>query len=86
MRAAQQRRLERLVHLAAGAVLAAYVYLPLGNAIAGVIRWVVLPMLVLSGLAMWQMARIRRAIHRRRPRVASGRVRAIGREPAGGEL
>lgn len=72
MRAAQQRRLERAVHLAAGVVLAAYVYLPLGDALADLIRWVVLPILVFSGLAMWQMARIRRAINRRRPRVATG--------------
>jgi hypothetical protein len=72
MRAAQQRRLERMVHLAAGAVLAAYVYLPLGDAVADVIRWVVLPMLVLSGLAMWQMARIRRALSRGARAWASG--------------
>ena len=73
MRARQQRKLERAVHLAAGAIVAAYVYLPLGDAMADAIRWAVLPVLVGSGLAMWQMARIRRALKRRNPRHTSAR-------------
>jgi predicted MFS family arabinose efflux permease len=73
MRAGQQRKLERAVHLAAGTTVAAYIYLPLGDAVADAIRWAALPVLVGSGLAMWQMARIRRALKRRNPRHVTAR-------------
>lgn len=69
MRPALQRRLERVVHLVAGVVLIAYVYLPLGDAVAHMVRWVVIPVLVGSGIAMWQAARIRRALKMRRARL-----------------
>jgi hypothetical protein len=65
MRAGQQRKLERAVHLAAGVIVIAYIYLPLDDALADVVRWAVLPVLVGSGMAMWQMARIRRVLKRR---------------------
>lgn len=71
MRLGQQRKLERAVHLAAGVIVAAYIYLPLGDTVTGAIRWAVLPALVFSGLAMWQAARIRRAFRNRRSRVPS---------------
>jgi uncharacterized protein involved in cysteine biosynthesis len=71
MHAAQQRRIERAVHLVAGVVLAVYVYLPIGDALADIIRWMVVPVLVCSGMAMWQATRVRRALQRRRARVVS---------------
>jgi hypothetical protein len=61
----RQRKLERAVHLAAGALVIASLYVPLSEAVANAIRWVVLPALVGSGMAMWQAARIRRALKRR---------------------
>jgi hypothetical protein len=64
----KQRKLERAVHLAAGALVIAYLYVPFGEVVANAIRWVVLPPLVGSGMAMWQAARIRRALKRRRAR------------------
>jgi hypothetical protein len=60
MTAGQQRKLQRLVHLVAGAALLAYVYLPLDAAVEDFVRFVAFPALVASGLAMWQAPRIRR--------------------------
>ena len=56
------RGLRRTVHTVAGALLVAYLYTPLGEQpLAGLInRAVVVPVLVLSGVAMWQMPRLRR--------------------------
>jgi thiosulfate reductase cytochrome b subunit len=56
------------VHLLAGAVLAAYVYAPLGTELEDLVRFAVFPMLVLTGIAMWQAARIRRALRSLRAR------------------
>jgi hypothetical protein len=58
--AAQQRRAQRVVHLLAGAVLLAYVYLPLDSELQDAVRFVVFPVLILSGVAMWQAPRVRK--------------------------
>ena len=60
MRPAQQRQAQRAVHLAAALVLVAYVYVPVGTGLHDTVRFIVLPLLVLTGVAMWQGARIRR--------------------------
>ena len=57
-----QRRAQRRVHLLAGAVLAAYVYAPLGAELEDVVRFAIFPILALTGIAMWQAPRIRRAL------------------------
>jgi hypothetical protein len=62
--ARRQRRLQRGVHLAAGVMLLAYVYAPLGGELESAVRFVVFPLLVLTGLAMWQAPRVRRALRR----------------------
>ena len=48
-------------------------YLP-GTALAGLMRWVVFPVLVSAGLLMWQAARLRQALTRisRLPSARSG--------------
>jgi hypothetical protein len=56
------RRAQRRAHLLAGAVLLAYVYAPLGAELEAVVRFAVFPILALTGIAMWQAARIRRAL------------------------
>jgi hypothetical protein len=56
------RRAQRRAHLLAGAVLFAYVYAPLGADLEDVVRFAVFPVLALTGIAMWQAARIRRAM------------------------
>jgi thiosulfate reductase cytochrome b subunit len=70
MSAGQQRKVQRLVHLAAGLVLIAYLYAPLGAQLEDAVRFLVLPLLVLTGIAMWQAPRIRRlrkSVRRTRP-------------------
>lgn len=58
----RQRRVQRGVHLVAGAVLLATAYAPITSSWRDVIRWVILPILVVTGLWMWNAARIRRFI------------------------
>jgi len=60
MRPAQQRKAQRAVHLAAALMLVAYVYAPVGAHLQDGVRFVGLPLLALTGVAMWQAARIRR--------------------------
>jgi hypothetical protein len=73
MTAGALRRAQRRLHLLAGAVLFAYVYAPLGAELEEVVRFAVLPVLALTGIAMWQAARIRRGLRSLR----SGRHRSI---------
>jgi hypothetical protein len=65
--AKQVRDLQRLTHLLTGAFLIAYVYLPLGpsSPVRAGIRWIALPVLVASGLLMWQWPKLRRLARRR---------------------
>jgi thiosulfate reductase cytochrome b subunit len=60
MTAAQQRKVQRVVHLAAAILLVAYLYAPLEAQLPDAVRFIVLPVLVLTGTAMWQEPRIRR--------------------------
>jgi len=69
MRPAQQRKAQRAVHLLAALMLAAYAYAPVGAHLQDGVRFVGLPLLVLTGVAMWQAApirRLRRAAARKR--------------------
>lgn len=63
----QTRMLQRRVHLLAGLLVVVYIYLAPGldSAISVGVRWLVLPALALSGLAMWQWPRLRRLARRR---------------------
>jgi thiosulfate reductase cytochrome b subunit len=62
MTAGQQRKLQRVVHLAAAVLLLAYVYAPLEAQLQGAARFVVFPLLALTGIAMWQAPRMRRIL------------------------
>lgn len=62
MSAGALRRAQRRAHLLAGTVLLAYVYAPFGTELEAVVRFVVFPILALTGIAMWQAARIRHAL------------------------
>ncbi len=62
------RDLERIVHIALGIVLLAYVY-GLGsdsNSFTLLVRVIAFPVLVGSGFAMWQWPRVRRWLNTRR--------------------
>jgi hypothetical protein len=68
MTAARQRKLERAMHLLTAAIVLAYVYLPAERGLENVIRFLVIPLLALSGIAMWQAPRLRRALKAARSR------------------
>jgi thiosulfate reductase cytochrome b subunit len=59
MTAGTQRKLQRVVHLAAAVVLLAYVYAPLEAQLQDFVRFMVFPLLGLTGIAMWQAPRLR---------------------------
>lgn len=61
------RDLQRVVHLATGVALLAYVYAgpPPSSGLAVAVRSFLLPVLVLSGIAMWQWPKLRRRLKRR---------------------
>lgn len=63
----QVRARQRAAHLVTGAIVLMAVYAGplLGATFAAVVQWVVLPVLVLSGMAMWQWPRVRRALRGR---------------------
>ena len=60
------RYLERLMHMITGTALVTYVYLTPGpdSAFTVGIRWLV-PIVIGSGMAMWQGPRVRRYLRRR---------------------
>jgi thiosulfate reductase cytochrome b subunit len=60
MTAAQQRKGQRVVHLAAALLLIAYLYAPLAAQLQDAVRFLALPALVVTGIAMWQAPRMRR--------------------------
>ncbi|MBN6051886.1 hypothetical protein JYK22_08055, partial [Nonomuraea sp. RK-328] len=62
MKGKRIRTLQRTVHLATGLAIVAYVYLapPAGSPADAAIRWFILPVLLASGVVMWQWPRIRR--------------------------
>ncbi len=64
----QVRDLQRAAHLVAALVLLAYVYAAplLGAGFTAAVRWLVVPVLVVSGLALWQWHRLRAALRKRR--------------------
>lgn len=61
---------QRAAHLITGALLIIYVYLPSGASlmVQPIIRWLVLPLLVIDGILMWQWPRIRRIARQWRQR------------------
>ncbi len=63
----QVRSRQRAAHLVAGAVVLVAVYAGplLGPVFAAAVQWVVFPVLVLSGIAMWKWPRIRRVLRGR---------------------
>jgi hypothetical protein len=62
MSSASLRRVVRLLHVAAACALGTYLYSPLIDATwaARVLQVGVFPAMALSGLVMWQQARLRR--------------------------
>lgn len=61
------RDLQRAVHLVGGLLLAAYVYTPLRDlpSFGLLVQLAVVPAVVATGLAMWQLPRLRASLRRR---------------------
>ena len=57
----QLRNVERALHILAGVILLAIAFTPLGDGAVGrTLRFVAAPVLVTSGILMWQHARVTR--------------------------
>jgi hypothetical protein len=56
------RNIQRTIHIIAGSLLAIYIYSPWSSveAFSFAIKWVALPILILSGIAMWQLVKVRK--------------------------
>lgn len=59
----QQRKVQRIVHLVAAVAMLGYVYAPTGAQLQDVVRFLVFPLLAMTGIAIWQAARIRRGLN-----------------------
>ncbi|GAA3588415.1 hypothetical protein GCM10022419_083420 [Nonomuraea rosea] len=68
MKGKQIRTVQRTLHLIGGLAIAAYVYLapPPGSPAHAAIQWFIVPVLVASGVVMWQWPRLRRLTRPRR--------------------
>lgn len=70
MRSTQVRNAQRAMHLIAGVALVAYVYLtPSPGSVATLLVRVLVPVVVLTGIGMWQWPRIRNVLRSRGVRV-----------------
>ena len=67
------RNILRAIHLIVTALVGAYIYSPLGNMewFVNVVRASVLPSLVITGLAMWQMPYLTKMLKRQSAPVQS---------------
>jgi hypothetical protein len=67
MNPAQLRRTLRVGHIVVGALVGIYVYSPLhaDPLLTDIIRYLAIPVVALSGIAMWQQGRISRWTVRR---------------------
>ncbi len=61
------RTILRICHLTFGMLLMPYIYSPLGDiaAFEWVVRTALFPLSVVTGIAMWQQAKLRRVLARR---------------------
>lgn len=64
----KMRQFQRRAHIVTGMVIVMYVYAtpPADSIETQLVRWIALPALVVSGLAMWQLHRLRRFLRQRR--------------------
>lgn len=69
MNAMQTRQLLRWSHIIVGSILAAYVYSPLhlDETATLVARLSIIPVLTLTGIALWQQGKLARFIRKSRP-------------------
>ena len=75
------RDLQRVVHLTGGLLVMAAIYSPLGGqtVLDVLVQGVAIPLMVATGLAIWQAERLRRLLARVRPAATTHQPR--GRRP-----
>ena len=81
------RDVQRAAHLLGGLMLAFYVYLPLiggpaPRVVEGLVQAVVFPLVVATGLLMWQLPRLRKRLRDRASAKASAKEARAARAPA----
>jgi len=61
----QIRDIQRVTHLVAALLLLLYVYIPLGSVplLTTVLQFAVLPLLIATGMLMWQWTRLRKLLN-----------------------
>jgi len=59
------RDIQRITYLVGAAVLVLYLYTPLGNApfFTALMQFMVVPVLVATGILMWQLPQLRKLLH-----------------------
>ncbi len=64
----RQRDIQRIVHLVGGAALLLYLYTPLGSApsFTALLQFLIVPLVVITGMLMWQMPRLRKLLQGQR--------------------
>lgn len=62
----QLRMIIRWVHIIGGSLTATFIYAPWGQEalFVGLMRWGVIPLLILSGLVLWQQGRLTKRLQR----------------------
>jgi hypothetical protein len=65
----RQRDIQRAVHLVGGVALMLYLYTPLGNAstFTALMQFLVVPLVVVTGMLMWQLPRLRKMLQGKQP-------------------
>ncbi len=60
----RQRDIQRIIHLVGGAALMLYLYTPLGStpSFTALMQFLVVPLLVVTGMLMWQLPRLRKRL------------------------
>ncbi|HEX8599674.1 MAG TPA: hypothetical protein VF952_14315 [Chloroflexia bacterium] len=61
------RTIQRVMHLFAAAYLVFYLYGPLGQEpiVANITKFLVIPMLVITGMVMWQLPKLSKALRKK---------------------
>jgi hypothetical protein len=60
----RQRDIQRIAHLVGAAALMLYLYTPLGNMpiFTALMQFLVVPLLIVTGMLMWQLPRLRKLL------------------------
>lgn len=74
----RMRDIQRFVHLAMGVFLIVYIYTPLGDLrpFESLVRLIIIPILVVTGILMWQLPRLRKRL-RDRSKSGAARERSV---------